>query len=81
MVNVGVSKHYQGYGVGSKLLEENKKLVKKLGFKKIVLGARNLESNINFYKKNGFIEVEKLKDYFPEDTESNGIGVIMELVL
>jgi len=81
IVNVGVSNYYVGAGVGSKLLDKNKELAKKLKSKKIVLGARNLESNLHFYKKNGFVVVGKIKNYFPEDKESNGIGVLMESVL
>lgn len=81
IVNVGVSENYRGQGIGSKLLDENKKLARELGTEKIVLGARNKEDNLGFYRKNGFVDINKVEGYLPEDKESDGTGVLMELIL
>jgi ribosomal protein S18 acetylase RimI-like enzyme len=81
LVNVGISKNYQNTGLGSKLLDETKKIAREMGFKRIVLGARNIESNVNFYRKNGFSKIEEVENYLPDDKESLGKGVIMEYLM
>jgi len=58
VVSVGVSSRYQGRGLGSKLVEEQKRLTKKIGLKYLVLGAR-----IPGYHKHSSIPVE---DYVVE---------------
>jgi ribosomal protein S18 acetylase RimI-like enzyme len=81
IVNVGVSNLYHKKGIGTKLLEETKRYATSKGFNKIVLGSRNIESNISFYSKNGFSIKERVKNYLPDDLESKGVGVIMEYSL
>jgi ribosomal protein S18 acetylase RimI-like enzyme len=81
IVNLGVSENSQNKGLGSKLLEETKRLASQKGFSKIVLGSRNIDSNVSFYTKNGFSKIEVIEGYLPEDEESKGTGVLMEYPL
>jgi len=81
IVNVGVSTEFHRKGVGSKLLQGNKQLAQTLGLHRIVLGARDVESNIKFYTSNGFEQKERIEGYLPEDVEAKGAGVIMECIV
>jgi ribosomal protein S18 acetylase RimI-like enzyme len=78
IVNLGVSKNSQHKGIGSKLLEETIRIASNNGFSRILLGSRNVDSNINFYLKNGFTKIETINSYLPEDKESKGVGILME---
>ena len=78
IVNVGVSEKYRSMGVGTKLLWENKVFAKAKNFQSIVLGARNIPSNIAFYTRNDFNQVEVVEGYLSDDVEAKGVGVIME---
>ncbi len=62
VVSLGVSSYYQGRGLGSKLLEAQKELVKRLNLKFLVLGSRIPE----FHKHN-----MKIEDYL-KLTKENG---------
>ena len=81
IINVGVSSKYRGQGIGSKLLDKNKELAKKLGCEKICLGARNTAGNLKFYKKNGFVVKKIVRDFWIEDKASKGKGIIMEYIV
>ncbi len=78
IVNVGVSSRYRGMKVGTRMLDENKKLAKELGCDVLCLGARDTDGNIPFYTKNGFAIYETVNGFWPEDKASNGIGHLME---
>lgn len=54
MRQVAVADSFQKKGVGTKLLQYTEAYVKKLGYKEIVLHARQV--SIDFYKKNGYTE-------------------------
>jgi hypothetical protein len=55
--------------------------VKNSGMKKIVLGGRFLESNIKFYEGKGFKRKEVIDNYWEEDKESDGKGILYEFSL
>ena len=57
--NMGVSPEYRGKGVGTMLIEEVKKWAKENGYNKLFVNSyfKNT-STINFYKKNGFNEID-----------------------
>jgi ribosomal protein S18 acetylase RimI-like enzyme len=59
MYNLGVSPSHKRKGIGTKLLDEFTKEVKKRGFQKIYLNcyAKNLEA-INFYKASGYQTID-----------------------
>ncbi|MDH5807157.1 MAG: ribosomal protein S18-alanine N-acetyltransferase [Candidatus Methanomethylicaceae archaeon] len=66
IISIAIDKDYRGKGFGKKLLKETIDNLIKMGVKKIRIEVR--ESNeiaINLYKKFGFIEKEKIKEYYP----------------
>jgi ribosomal protein S18 acetylase RimI-like enzyme len=58
--NMGVSPDYRSQGIGKLLMEECFGWAKVKGFKKAFINAyiQNVDA-INFYKKNGFVEITK----------------------
>lgn len=59
---MAVDDGYQGKGIGSLILKELEKRVKEKGAKSIVLNAR--ESAVPFYKKHGYVIVDKAHTLF-----------------
>ena len=61
--NIATYPQYQKRGYGSKLLEFIFKRYKNIA-KVIILGTGENEKTLNFYKKRGFIETHKVKNFF-----------------
>ncbi len=57
--NMGVIPEYRCRGIGQKLIDECLKIAKERGFQKVYVNAyfKNIGA-INFYKKNGFTEID-----------------------
>lgn len=57
--NMGVIPEYRSQGIGQKLIDECLKIAKDKGFQKVYVNAyfKNIGA-INFYKKNGFTEID-----------------------
>lgn len=71
IINVVVESSNRGAGIGTKLLNY---VIEKFNPEHVLLEVRETnESAINFYKKNGFIEIRKIKNYY--GTED---GIVME---
>ena len=65
LLNISVAPNMKRQGIGNELLKKVENISNKFGIKEIFLEVR--ESNqeaINFYKKNGFIEVGIRKNYY-----------------
>ena len=79
LCNIAVKKEYRRCHIAEKLLEKCVITCKARGVTRILLEAR--ESNtpaLNFYKKMGFMEIGKRKNYYKEPCED---AVIMEKML
>ncbi len=61
--NIATYPQYQKRGYGSKLLEFIFNRYKNIA-KVIILGTGENEKTLNFYKKRGFIETHKVKNFF-----------------
>ncbi len=61
--NIATYPQYQKKGYGSKLLEFIFNRYKNIA-KVIILGTGENEKTLNFYKKRGFIETHKVKNFF-----------------
>lgn len=77
--NVAVSPGYRRRGIGQKMMEKMLTLAQERGWKKITLGVRisNLPA-ISLYKKFGFREAGRTKDYYRLPQED---ALILERVL
>ena len=62
--SISVEPEWEGKGIGSIVLKELEKIVTEKGARKIIIHARN--SAIEFYKKNGYKEVEPSYTSFGE---------------
>lgn len=62
--SISVEPNWEGKGIGSIVLKELEKIVTEKGAKRIIIHARN--SAIEFYKKNGYNEVEPSYTLFDE---------------
>ena len=62
--SISVEPEWEGKGIGSIVLNELEKIVIKKGAKRIIIHARN--NAIEFYKKNGYKEVEPSYTLFDE---------------
>ena len=62
--SISVEPEWEGRGIGTIVLKELEKIVIKKGAKRIIIHARN--SAIEFYKKNGYKEVEPSYTLFGE---------------
>lgn len=71
IINIAVRKEYQHLGIGKMLLDY---IINKIKPKQVLLEVRetNVEA-IKFYKKNGFIEINRRKKYY-----GNEDAIIME---
>lgn len=70
IINIGVSIDYQSKGIGSLLLNEFLIYAEKIKIKTVWLEVR--ESNTkaqNFYRLNGFVPVQKRKNFYTEPAE------------
>lgn len=79
ITNIAVGKDHRGMGVGSRLLESLIDWAKEKEIK--IIGLEVREGNINalgLYKKYGFLEVGKRKDYYKNPTEN---AILMDLKL
>ena len=79
LCNIAVKEEYRRCHIAEKLLEKCVITCKARGVTRILLEAR--ESNtpaLNFYKKMGFMEIGKRKNYYKEPCED---AVIMEKIL
>lgn len=79
LCNIAVKEKYRRLHIASRLLSECIMRCKGFGVTRILLEAR--KSNIaalNFYKKMGFMEIGRRKEYYKEPCED---AVIMEKVL
>ena len=62
--SISVEPEWEGKGIGSIVLKELEKIVSEKGAKRIIIHARN--NAIEFYKKNGYREVETSYTLFDE---------------
>lgn len=62
--NLATYPKFQNQGFASKLLEYIFEEYKNAGFKSLILGTSENEITLNFYKKKGFIETHKIKNFF-----------------
>jgi N-acetylglutamate synthase-like GNAT family acetyltransferase len=62
--SISVEPEWEGKGIGSLVLKELEKIVTEKGAKRIIIHARN--NAIEFYKKNGYKEVEPSYTLFDE---------------
>ena len=62
--SISVEPEWEGKGIGSIVLKELEKIVSEKGARRIIIHARN--SAIEFYKKNGYTEVEPSYTLFGE---------------
>jgi len=71
ILNIAIAKHLQNRGLGQMLLDIFIKTIKTRNVSEIWLEVRgtNLKA-IEFYKKNGFSEQSKRKDYYSNPTEN-----------
>lgn len=78
-----IKKEFRGKGLGNKLfLECINKLLMDFNIKKIVLLVNeSWQGAINIYKKNGFVEYSRLKNFFCTDDKSYNDGIIMTKIL
>ena len=77
--NFAVAPHQQGKGIGTKLLQEMIALLKTKGMERLWLEVRvSNEAAYTLYKKIGFTEIFRRKDYYQNPIED---AYIMELAL
>ncbi len=77
--NFAVSPAHQGKGIGKKLLQEMIALLKAKGMERLWLEVRvSNHAAYNLYKKTGFTEIFRRKDYYQNPVED---AFIMELAL
>lgn len=70
VINIAVSPKYQGKGVGSQLLEALLSMAKSLNTIQVFLEVRvSNEAALALYKKHGFNELGRRKNYYHEPTE------------
>jgi len=62
--SISVEQEWEGKGIGSIVLKELEKIVSEKGARRIIIHARN--SAIEYYKKNGYNEVEPSYKLFGE---------------
>ena len=68
--SIGISEKYRGKGIATKLVDISCEMLRKDGYKTLYLEVRCSNKNaINLYKKNDFIEIQKLKTYYVEPKE------------
>lgn len=70
LVNIAISKTYQGQGLGEKLLKLviREAILKECEFMHLEVRTTNTKA-YNLYKKLGFIETRTRKDYYGEDQD------------
>ena len=73
IMTITVLKPYRRYGIGSKLLEKaTEDCAKSRSINKMMLHVqKGNDSALEFYKKNGFIIQEELKDYYTDLTPAD----------
>ena len=77
--NFAVAPDHQAKGIGKKLLQEMISLLKKRGMERLWLEVRvSNDAAYNLYKKIGFTEIFRRKDYYQNPIED---AYIMELAL
>ncbi|WP_194775873.1 GNAT family N-acetyltransferase [Pararhodonellum marinum] len=88
--NVAVDPKWQGMGIGTALLRHAKETIKKKGFRMARIATADTSLNqLRLYKKLGFSELNRVKDYFlnhyPQPLYENGQQcrdqVILEMTL
>lgn len=62
--SISVEPNWEGKGIGSIVLKELEKIVTEKGARRVIIHARN--SAVEFYKKNGYNEVEPSYTLFDE---------------
>lgn len=62
--NLATYPEFQNKGYATKLLEFIFKKYKNKGYKNIILGTGENEITLNFYKKRGFVETHRVKNFF-----------------
>ena len=75
VINFDVHPSYQGKGASHALMQASLESMQKQGIKLMWLGGRGLESNRRFYEK-WLDYVEDIPNYWSEDLESKGVGVL-----
>lgn len=65
--NLATYPEYQSNGYGSRLLDFIFNKYKKEKFTNIILGTGENEKTLNFYKKRGFVETHRIKNFFIEN--------------
>ncbi|MDY6788536.1 MAG: GNAT family N-acetyltransferase [Candidatus Nanohaloarchaea archaeon] len=76
IVSVTVAPSFQGQGIGRRLMDATNSRAEEQGVDRVVLGSR--DTTVGFFKKCGFDPVERKEEWWPEDEESEGYGVVME---
>lgn len=75
VVSLGILQNFRNQGIGTKLLEKQKMLAKKLGLDYLILNSRVPEYD-SYCKLNGEI---KIKDYIKKIREEDGLPLDIEL--
>lgn len=75
VINFDVRPKYRGTGASDALMDAALKSMKDAGMKVMWLGGRNVESNRRFYSR-WLDKVEEIDNYWPEDKEAKGSGVM-----
>lgn len=65
--NLATYPEYQSNGYASRLLDFIFNKYKKEKFTNIILGTGENEKTLNFYKKRGFVETHRIKNFFIEN--------------
>lgn len=75
VINFDVSPRYRGTGASDALMDAALNSMKQQDIRMMWLGGRGIESNRRFYGR-WLDHVQDIANYWPEDKESNGTGVL-----
>ena len=84
--NIAVSPSHQGKGIGRSLLHFASQTAGQKGYRRLRIATGNSSiGQLNLYKASGFVEVEKISNYFieqyPEPIYENGIQCVDQIIL
>lgn len=82
LLNISVTQHVQGEGVGHLLLELATQLAREHGMQVMLLEVRvsNLRA-LQLYQRYGFVEIGRRKNYYPVDPFTREDAIVMHLPL
>ena len=71
---LAIKKEFRGQGIGTSLMKKVINYCKKLKVKMFYLSTNDYKENkaIKLYKRQGFVQIGKLKDIHPDSTYSHG---------